>query len=121
MKVLVIAPHEHPVVKELPDLEAMQQCVGGHIQAVSPWEDTRAALVCDEEGLYHDSDWNRYICEGLSIKGTFFICGIGEEDFDDLPDDLIERFTKKFYEPEVFVQTIHSTTVMNKYGFVAML
>lgn len=121
MKVLVISPHEHPVVKELPDLEAMQKCVGGHIHAVFPWENTRAALVCDEEGLYHDSDWNRYINEDLSIKGTFFICGIGEEDFDDLSDDLIDRFTKRFYEPEVFVQTIHSTTVMNKYGFVAML
>ena len=121
MKVLVIAPHEHPVVKELPDLEAMQKCVGGTIQAVYPWEDAQAALICDEEGLYHDSDWNRYINEDLSIKGTFFICGIGEEDFDDLPDELIDRFTKEFYEPQVFSQTIHSTTVWDRNGFVAML
>lgn len=121
MKVLVIAPHEHPVVKELPNLEAVQKCVGGPIQAIHLWDDTQAALICDEEGLFHDSDWNRYICEGLAIKGTFIICGLGEEDLDDLPVELIERFTNEFYEPEVFVQTIHNVTVINRHGIVARI
>ena len=61
MKALVIKPHNYPEMWELPDLKAMQECVGGHIQAIYPWPDVPAALVCDEDGLAHDSEWNRYI------------------------------------------------------------
>ena len=114
MKVLIVKPHEHPFVGDLPDLEAMQECVGGNIESVHPWPDLRAALVCDEDGLSHDSDWNRYICEGLYIKGTFFICGVGAEDFDDLPNDLIDRFTKQFYRPEAFIPTPRGFLVLNE-------
>ena len=105
MKALIIKPHEHPYVGELPDLEAMQECVGGNIETVFPWADLKAVLVCDEDGLTHESDWNRYICPGVYIKGTFFICGVGEEDFEDLPDDLIKRFTREFYKPQLFIPT----------------
>ena len=121
MRALVIAPHEHPVMKELPDLEAMQACVGGSIEAIYPWEDAEAVLVCDEEGLYHDSDWNRYICKGVAIKGTFFICGLGEEDFEDLPEELAARFEREFYEPEAFIRTPHGTTVVTKNGPKAVI
>ena len=34
MKALVIKPHMRPEPRELPDLEAMQKCVGGYIQAI---------------------------------------------------------------------------------------
>ena len=114
MKVLIVKPHEHPFVGELADLEAMQECVGGYIEAIHPWPDLRAAIVCDEDGLSHDSDWNRYISEGLYIKGTFFICGVGEEDFEDLPDDLIDRFMKQFYRPEAFIPTPRGFLVLNE-------
>lgn len=121
MRALVVAPHEHPVIEDLPDLRAMQKCVGGYIQAIYPWEDVPVALVCDEEGLYHDSEWNRYICKGVAIKGTFFICGIGEEDFEDLPDDLITRFEAQFREPEYFIRTPRGVAVINAKGPVAFI
>ena len=121
MKALVIRPYCHPVVEELPDLKAMQECVGGYIQAIYPWPGVEAALVCDEEGLYHDADWNRYICDGVAIKGTFFICGLGAENFEDLPEDLLERFRKEFHEPEVFLRTQNGIAVMNIHGMKACM
>lgn len=116
MRALIVEPGKKPYVGELSDLKAMQKCVGGHIQAVYPWKDAKAALVCDEEGLFHDSCWNRFICEGLAIKGTFFICGLGEEDFEDLPDDLIHRFEKEFHDPHVFVKTPRGMLVLDVHG-----
>lgn len=121
MKALVIRPHRYPIIRELPDLESMQECVGGYIQAIYPWPDVKAALVCDEEGLYHDVDWNRFICDGVAIKGTFFICGIGPEDFEDLPDELIERFSREFHEPEAFIQTPRGFMVITKNGVKAVI
>ena len=104
MKILVIAPNEHPKRVEIPHtLEDMQQVVEGYIQAVYPWTDL-VALVCDEEGLINGKPLNRYIMPGMVIAGTFFICGLGEEDFTDLPDDLAEKYERMFYNPQVFAR-----------------
>ena len=121
MKALVIKPHSYPEMQELPDLQAMQKCVGGYIQAIYPWPDVPAALVCDEDGLAHDSEWNRYICEGVAIKGTFFICGLADEDFADLPDDLADRFQREFREPEAFIRTAKGFMVINSFGVRAVI
>ena len=121
MKALVIRPHKAPEIQELPDLRAMQKCVGGYIQAIYPWPDVPAALVCDEDGLAHDSEWNRYICEGIAIKGTFFICGLGEDAFADLPDELADRFEKEFHEPEAFFRTPKGVMVVNRFGVRAVI
>ena len=37
------------------------------------------------------------------VAGNFFLAGIGEDDFIDLPDELVEQFTEQFWQPEVFV------------------
>ena len=104
MKILVIAPNEHPKRVEIPHtLEDMQQVVEGYIQAVYPWTDL-VALVCDEEGLINGKPLNRYIMPGMVIAGTFFICGLGEEDFTDLLDDLAEKYEQMFYNPQVFAR-----------------
>ena len=122
MKALIVKPGEHPVLGELADLKAMQECVGGIITAVCPWEDTPAVLVCDDEGLYHDGDWNRYICPGVAIKGTFFICGMDDsDDFIDISEELLERFTEEFWEPHLFIQTGRSMLVLDKSGPKAIL
>ena len=104
MKVIVVEPHKHPYVKEIENtLEAKQQIVGGYIQAIYPYNDL-VALVCDEEGLYHEPDWNRYVEDYGMIKGTFFICGITEDDFCSIPDELIEKYTQRFWTPEKIVR-----------------
>ena len=102
MKILVIEPGKHPRVAHIDgSLKAMQATVGGYIQAIYPFDD-QIALVCDEEGLMKDTPWNRRITPVCAIKGTFFLCGLGEEDFTDIPDALIDKYTHRFYEPEEF-------------------
>ena len=104
MKILVIAPNDRPKRVEIPHtLEEMQRVVGGHIQAVYPWSDL-VALVCDEEGLINGKSLNRYIMPGMVIAGTFFICGLGKEDFTDLPDDLVEKYEQMFRYPQAFAR-----------------
>ena len=104
MRILVVAPNERPKRVEIPHtLDEMQRVVGGHIQAVYPWSDL-VALVCDEEGLINGKHLNRYVMPGMVIAGTFFICGLGEEDFTDLPDDLVEKYERMLYHPQAFVR-----------------
>ena len=113
MRILLVEPGKHPRITEIDgSLEQMQKTFGGYIQAVYPWKDN-VALVCDEEALYKDSEWNRYICEGLAIKGTFFICGIDGENYADLPRDLAEKYLQLLYTPQVFIRTASGVVVLD--------
>ena len=50
MRILKIKPEHKPERADIPDtLEAMQEIVGGYIQAVYPFEEP-VALICNEEG-----------------------------------------------------------------------
>ena len=100
MKILIVEPGKHPCAAEIPHtLEQMQKTVGGYIQAVFPWDDP-VALVCDEEGLLKQLEFNRVVAPEVAIFGTFFLCGLGEEDFSDLPDELMEKYSKLLHEPQ---------------------
>lgn len=102
MKILIVEPGQHPRVAEIDgSLKSMQTTVDGYIQAIYPFDDP-IALVCDEEGLFKDTKWNRRISKDCAIKGTFFLCGLDEEDFADLPDVLVNQYTQRFWEPEEF-------------------
>lgn len=104
MKILIVEPGKHPRVENITHtLRTLQSLVGGYIQAIYPW-DVPAALVCDEEGLLKEYPFNR-MAGGEAIFGTFFICGLNEEDFTDLPDDLIERFSDELHDPQILVRT----------------
>ena len=66
MKVLVVRPMEMPEVQEIDHtLSAMQELVGGTIQAVYPFDDP-VALVCNDEGKLLGLPWNR-LGEGLLV------------------------------------------------------
>lgn len=39
------------------------------------------------------------------IKGTFFIAGLGKEDFADLSAELTEKYKQRFWNIELFVPT----------------
>ena len=39
------------------------------------------------------------------IAGTFFICGLSEEDCASLSDEQIRRYTQIFRYPEAFIQS----------------
>ncbi len=96
MKILIVEPNRHPRRADIPHtLETLQGIVGGHIQAIYPFDDP-VALVCDDEGKLKGYDLNRYIPNVDIIAGTFFVCGLGEEDFTDLPDELAEKYENLF-------------------------
>ena len=108
MTVLAVLPGKAPERMELDgSLESMQEFVGGTIQAVYPFPDP-VAIVCNDEGkrvgLEHnralrDEDGNVYDI----LCGPFFICGLGEDDFASLSEELIQKYTQLFQRPELFL------------------
>lgn len=105
MKVLIVEPRKHPREAEIDgNLESMQKTVGGYLQAIYPFED-EIALVCDDESkLKSDTEWNRMLPgTGDIIKGTFFIAGLGAEDFTDLSPELMEKYRQRFWNIELFI------------------
>lgn len=103
MRILIFEPGKNPRTADIPhSLDKMQAIVGGTIQAIYPWSE-RAALVCDDEGLLKDYRFNRLV-RGNAIFGTFFICGIDECDFSDLPENLISRFSEELHDPQALVR-----------------
>jgi len=104
MNVLIIEPGEAPREAEIGGgLKAMQDIVGGLIEAVYPYDDP-VALVCNEEGKLLGLPLNRKIEDFDIIAGTFFICGLGEENFDSLTPELMEKYKEKFARPEIFMR-----------------
>lgn len=64
--------------------------------------------ICNEEGKLDGLPLNRALRDEDGdiydvVAGNFFLAGIGEDDFIDLPDELVEQFTEQFWQPEVFV------------------
>ena len=99
-KVLLVEPDQTPRLVEVRlTLKAMQEMVGGYIQAVYPWDDP-VALVCNEEGKYNGQAPNRALTHnGIAydtIHGPFFIAGIDRDDFVGIPDDLVLKYTEMF-------------------------
>ena len=107
MKVLVVRPMELPAVQEIDHtLSAMQELVGGTIQAVYPFDDP-VALVCNDEGKLLGLPWNRALTDDHGVPydivcGTFFVVGIGDEAFTSLTERQIEKYRKKYANEMVF-------------------
>lgn len=109
MKVLMIEPGKAPYEAELDgSLESMQEAVGGGIEGYYPYAEP-VAIVCNDEGKINGLPLNRaiYNQDGEMIEimaGTFFIAGLGEESFADLPDYFMEQYKEQFRYPEKFVR-----------------
>ena len=110
MKILVVKPLETPVVCEIePTLQAMQEVVGGYIEALYPFEES-VALVCNEEGKLLGLPLNRALRDEDGriydvVAGTFFLCAapLDSDEFASLSDADIARFTELFRYPELYV------------------
>ena len=108
MKVLVIEPEKAPYAKDIEGtLESLQQEISGYVQAVYPFEDP-VALLCDDDGKLKNKTPNRALRDDQGnpydiLVGTVLIVGLGEENFTDLSDELIEKYTEVFRSPEVFL------------------
>ncbi len=93
-------------------LEAMQNVVGGLIQAIYPWEDP-VALICNEEGKNLGLSLNRALMNPETgeiyeiIAGDFFLCGLGADRFDSLGPELAEKYRRLFCKPELYMSFGH--------------
>ena len=107
MKVLMIEPGKAPYEAELDgSLESMQKAVGGGIEGYYPYAEP-VAIVCNDEGKINGLPLNRAIYneDGEMIEimaGTFFMAGLGEESFTDLPDYFMDQYKEQFKYPEKF-------------------
>ena len=107
MKILVVEPMKEPYEKEIQGtLEEMQAIVGGYIQAVYPFEDP-VAVACNDEGKLMGLPYNRLLKDDTGrpydvLCGTFFVAGLGEENFTSLPDRLMEKY-KAMYSKEMLL------------------
>lgn len=105
MKVLLIEPMKHPRVVEIGDTmkEVYRILDCQTIAAAHPWDDT-VGLVIDNEGMYSGKPPNRYIEElEQPIMGNFFLCGLNEDEFFELPDTLVKKYTEHFWRPEIIL------------------
>ena len=109
MNVLMVEPGKAPYETQIgDDLQSMQALVGGHLEAVYPFEQP-AALVCCESGKLDGLPFNRALRDADGdvydiIVGNFFIVGLGQSDFTDLPHELAEQFAEQFRQPEMFLR-----------------
>ena len=124
MKILLIAPMEPPAPREIDGtLASMQRLVGGPVQAVYPFEEP-VALICHDEGkllglplnraLYHPETGELYDV----IAGTFFLCGAPPEEdhFTSLTNRQIVIFSKRFAQPEQFLNVAGQLVVLPAKG-----
>ena len=108
MNVLMVEPGKAPYETQIgSDLQSMQALVGGYIQAVYPYEEP-VALICNEDGKLDGLPLNRALRDADGdiydiVAGNFFIVGLGESDFTDLPHELAEQFAEQFRQPEIFM------------------
>ena len=109
MNVLMVEPGKAPYETQIgDDLQSMQAVVGGYIQAVYPYEEP-VALICNEDGKLDGLLLNRALRDSHGdiydiVAGNFFIVGLGQNDFTDLPHELAERFAEQFRQQEMFLR-----------------
>lgn len=109
--VLDIEPLKPPRLVTIPHtLEAMNALVEGSIACTYPWEDL-IGLVHNDNAIAEGAAPNRVVGNQI-VYGPFFLAGLGEEDFTDIPLDLVEKYNRLFSAPEVFIPTPEGLAVI---------
>lgn len=94
MKAIFKQPGKPPEIVEIEDtLEALQEKVGGYIEAVTMAKN--ACVICNKEGRLRELPYNITLL-GTAFVGPILVAGIRDEDLCDLEDieylrDQIER------------------------------
>lgn len=109
IKVLMVEPGEHPKEVVLDNnLDALQKAVSigcedqGLIEIIG-LEDG-ICLLCNEEGKLLQLEGNRRLGDDI-ITGVFYILGEdGEGELTSLPQEAMERYKERFWEPEQYTQ-----------------
>ena len=112
MHILIVEPGRKPRPAEIDgSLKSMPDIVGGLIQVICPFEtDEPVVLVCNDEGKINGLRANRSLRDKDGqiydiVCGTFFLCGAppDSDSFTDLTIEQIEKFSKVFQHPEIFL------------------
>ena len=110
IRILIIPPGESPYPKEIPHtLDSLQSIVGGDIEVLYPFSDP-VGVVCNEYGKLFGQPLNRALRDDSGriydiIAGTFIIIGLGIDDFESLPEEMLAKYENLFHNPETFVKT----------------
>ena len=105
MKALYIEPLRKPRIIDIPlSLDALQAKVRGMLGSTYlPEPDgSETAILFNDNGIAEGLQLNRVVGPHI-IYGPFLLCGVGEEDFTDLPEDLIAKYMEQFKYLEVFI------------------
>lgn len=109
LSALLVRPNAYPEKVDIgTGLHDLQQAVGGTIEAVYPYKDS-VALIVNDEGKLNGMPLNRALRDEQgqiydTIAGNFLVVGLGEEDFDSLPPNLMDKYEEMFHQPELFIQ-----------------
>lgn len=104
MKVVMVEPNKPAYVTEIgDDYQSLHDAVGGLIEPIYYLDDPNAVMIGNEEAKVIGLEGNRRFGDRI-VAGTFFICGIGDEDFCSLPDDLCEKYVREFAQPHEITQ-----------------
>ncbi|MBQ9631720.1 MAG: DUF3846 domain-containing protein [Lachnospiraceae bacterium] len=112
IRVLLVESGEKPrLVTMEHTLENLQKTVGGHIQAIYPDPSDPIAIICDDEGKFKGYPVNRMLLDDEGepydfIAGNFFICGLSAENFASISDEMADKYTERFYWPEMLLRTL---------------
>ena len=77
MKVLVVEPMKPCYVREIEGLKAMQEIVGGHIEAIYPFKE-QVAIIANEKGKLMGLPYNRPLLDENGVP--YDIGGNGDRD-----------------------------------------
>ena len=114
MTVLVVEPRKPPYTAEIPvGLDGLSDAVGGPIAATYPF-DEQVGLICNDEGRNMGLELNRALYDGRGqvydvIPGAFVIAGLGDGRFTSLPEDLVEKYSRRFQTIEIYAQVGNRT------------
>ena len=109
IRVLAVEPGKEPYVTEISQgLESLQHEVDGYIECVYPYDDP-VCIICNEEGKINCMPLNRALKDEEGevydiVAGRFLVAGTTDEYFCSLSDELLEKYSKLFREPEIFVK-----------------
>lgn len=104
--VIFVEPEKNAVVTNIEStFEEYRKFLGGDFKQICPFEDD-VALLINENEKFNNSAPNRALIINHRINdilhGSFFVCGMGEENYSSLSKDLISKYLKMFYYPERF-------------------
>lgn len=115
--ILIVEPLKEPYIKTISNgLKALQNEVGGNIEAIFPFEDS-SVIVLNSDGKFRGLEPNRalYDYEGQLcdvIAGTFVVLGTAGEDFCSLSEEQAMKYMEKYKVPERFSNINGVTTVI---------